>query len=53
MDKTVVIETQQLGKAEWEISFGGYNPSPEDYFKMENKEAAFRLQERLEEYNNG
>ena len=53
MDKTVVIETQQIGKAEWGISFGGYNAKPEDYFRMESKREAFRLHERLEDMNNG
>jgi len=43
----VVIESIEKNEDEWGLSFGGYNPKPKDYFKMTNKETAFRLKEKL------
>lgn len=39
----VVIETEE----EWGLSFNGHNPEQENYFKMPDKETAFRLKEKL------
>jgi hypothetical protein len=43
----VVIETVEDGSTEWGISLTDSNPKEEDYFKMSDKETAFRLKERL------
>ena len=46
-----VIETyDENGNVEWGISFSDHNPEPEDYFKMPDKETAFRLRDRLTIY---
>lgn len=44
-----VIERNEKGYVEWGLSFSGYDPSDEDYFKMVDKETAFRLLEKLSE----
>lgn len=41
-----VIEFHHEYGVEWSLSFGGHNPSTEDYFVMD-KETAFRLKDRL------
>lgn len=46
----VIIETIEDGVTEWGISLTGSNPKEEDYFKMADKETAFRLKERLAIY---
>lgn len=43
----VVIESVDADGTEWGISFTDNNPKEEDYFKMPDKETAFRLKERL------
>ena len=44
----VIIESyDKRMNVEWGLSFDGHNPSDEDYFKMINKEEAFRLKEKL------
>lgn len=43
----LVIESHEDIGVEWGISFNGYNPEPHDYFKMVDKETAFRLKEYL------
>jgi hypothetical protein len=45
--KVVVIETHEESGVEWGLSFNGYNPDFQDYYKMPDKETAFRLMERL------
>lgn len=32
---------------EWGLSFGGLHPKDEDYFRMPDKETAFRLKDKL------
>lgn len=41
-----VIETHG-NNIEWGISFTGYNPEAKDYFKMADKDTAFRLKDYL------
>lgn len=43
----VVIESYGETGVEWGLSFNGSNPQPEDYFKMLDKETAFRLKDYL------
>ena len=44
----VVIESYDKEKnVEWGLSFEGHNPSDVNYFKMLNKDEAFRLQNKL------
>jgi hypothetical protein len=45
----LVIETHTDEGVEWGISFTDYNPAPEDYLKMADKETAFRLRDKLAE----
>lgn len=48
--KTSLVVIEEIDKnndVEWGLSFGGNNPLSEDYFKMPDKETAFRLKERL------
>ena len=47
----IVIETVENGTIEWGISLTDSNPQEEDYFKMPDKETAFRLKERLAVYS--
>ena len=42
-----VIEDVSENKTEWGISFTGNNPDTQDYFKMADKETAFRLEKYL------
>lgn len=42
-----VIESVEKDGTEWGISFTDNNPDPKDYFKMPDKETAFRLKEKL------
>lgn len=46
-----IIETVEKEGTEWGISFTDHNPEPKDYFKMPDKETAFRLKEYLEKTN--
>ena len=43
----IVIESIESSGTEWGISFTNHNPEPQDYFKMPDKETAFRLKEYL------
>ena len=43
----VIIESHEENGVEWGISFDGYNPNEADYFKLCDKETAFRLKEYL------
>jgi hypothetical protein len=43
-----VIENIDKNGTEWGISFTSNNPEPEDYFKMTDKETAFRLKNIIE-----
>lgn len=45
--KVLVIESYDQGTEEWGISFTDHNPEAEDYFKMTDKQTAFRLKEYL------
>ena len=43
-----VIENIEENGTEWGISFTSPNPEAKDYFKMLDKETAFRLKKYLE-----
>lgn len=45
--KTIVIESHEENGVEWGISSNGSNPESKDYFKMPDKETAFRLSNLL------
>ena len=45
----IVMESPEGSKTEWGISFGGYTPDEKEYFKMPDKETAFRLKDYLTE----
>lgn len=47
--KIIVLETHTDNGVEWGISFNGYNPEPEDYLRMVDKESAFKLRDKLAE----
>ena len=47
---TVVIEEHTPDGVEWGLSFTDNNPEPEHYFKMPDKETAFRLKDYLAVY---
>jgi hypothetical protein len=47
----IVIESPEKSGTEWGISFDGPNPNQEDYFKMPDKETAFRLKDYLSEHS--
>jgi hypothetical protein len=47
----IIIETQENNGIELGISFDGYNPNTDWYFKMIDKETAFRLKKYLTEYS--
>ncbi len=48
---TIVIESHDNEGCEWGLSFTESNPEPKDYFKMPDKETAFRLRDYLNEMN--
>ncbi len=43
----IVIESVESTGTEWGLSLTDSNPKEEDYFKMPDKEIAFRLKEKL------
>ena len=47
----IVIETPEESNLEWGISFDGSYPNQEYYFKMPDKETAFRLKDYLTEHS--
>lgn len=47
--KIIVIESHDADGTEWGISLTNHNPEPHDYFKMPDKETAFRIKQKLEE----
>lgn len=44
----IVIESPEETETEWGISLDGHNPNPADYFKMIDKQTAFRLKDYLQ-----
>jgi hypothetical protein len=50
LDSAVVIETHENSGVEWGLSFDGNNPSADMYFKMADKQTAFRLKDFLAEH---
>ena len=44
----IVIETVNENSIEWGVSFTNHNPESKDYFKMPDKETAFRLKEYMD-----
>jgi hypothetical protein len=45
--ESLVLESIEEHGTEWGISITDPNPTPEHYFKMPDKETAFRVQELL------
>ena len=43
----LVIENVGADGTEWGISFTDFNPEDKDYFKMTDKDTAFRLKDRI------
>lgn len=43
----VVCEDHDADGVHWGLSFGGNNPTAEDYFELKDKETAFRLKDKL------
>jgi hypothetical protein len=43
----IVLESHEEMGVEWGLSFTGPNPESKDYFKMPDKETAFRLRDYL------
>ncbi len=43
----IVIESHEENGVEWGVSFDGYNPPPEKYVCMVDKESAFKLVELI------
>ena len=43
----IVIKTINKEGTEWGLSACSHNPGPDDYFRMVDKETAFRLKRRI------